>query len=168
MSLIDALFCMNVCTLVSGFVVGLRDFIEDALLSVGGSLSVNKGTISDRGLLTFALVLLPPLAFALVNPTIFFGALDIAGSLGISVLFGILPAVMAWKQRDALGSSGGENGRAYAPKSGARTVFANEGFRMEPLLSGGRPVLVLIVAVASALVARKLTDLAHVGFGFGM
>ena len=46
-------------------------------------------------LVVLALVLVPPMLFALVDPDVFFGALDTAGTFGISLLFGLVPAVMA-------------------------------------------------------------------------
>ena len=49
--------------------------------------------------LKFAAILVPPLIFSELNPSIFFKALDTAGTFGISVLFGIVPCAMAWKQR---------------------------------------------------------------------
>ena len=41
----------------------------------------------------YGLVLLPPLAIALYDPSLFFAALDNAGT------FGIIPAAMAWSMR---------------------------------------------------------------------
>ena len=53
----------------------------------------------DQRAILYALTLLPPLGFALWDPTIFFAALDNAGTYGILVIFGLLPALMAWEQR---------------------------------------------------------------------
>ena len=145
-----------------GFVVGLRDFIEDSFFSADESASVDS-TNENRGLSTYGLVLLPPLAFALVNPTIFFGALDIAGSFGISVLFGILPAIMAWKQRDVLNSRIYESKNSIAAEAGAGSTDESGTLRLPPLLAGGRPLLVLMVFIPSVLIAAKLSELAHVG-----
>jgi tyrosine-specific transport protein len=47
----------------------------------------------------YALVLLPPLLVASCDPSLFFAALDTAGTFGILTLFGILPALMSWSQR---------------------------------------------------------------------
>ena len=71
-----------------GFVIGLMDFYADAF----------KGR-SRRDLLLYGLVLVPPLGIAITNPTIFNSALDYAGTFGISVLFGAIPAMMAYKLR---------------------------------------------------------------------
>jgi len=43
--------------------------------------------------------LIPPLFFALLNPKIFYRALGFAGGICAVLLFGILPAVMAWVGR---------------------------------------------------------------------
>ena len=47
----------------------------------------------------YSLVLLPPLAISLYDPSLFFAALDNAGTFGILTLFGIIPAAMAWSMR---------------------------------------------------------------------
>mmetsp|Transcript_29681 Transcript_29681/g.68877 ORF Transcript_29681/g.68877 Transcript_29681/m.68877 type:complete len:602 (-) Transcript_29681:47-1852(-) len=44
----------------------------------------------------------PPLAVSLTNPGCFETALELAGSFGNLVLFGLVPVAMAWSQRDAL------------------------------------------------------------------
>ena len=41
----------------------------------------------------------PPLVLALSFPGVFFSALDYAGTYGVLVLFGLLPAAMAWSER---------------------------------------------------------------------
>ena len=48
------------------------------------------------------ITLLPPLVIAEYDPTLFFAALDNAGTFGILVLFGMVPAAMAWQQRYGL------------------------------------------------------------------
>jgi tyrosine-specific transport protein len=50
----------------------------------------------------YLLILGPPLILAIIEPTIFFNALESAGTFGISLLFGLLPAAMAWQQRYVL------------------------------------------------------------------
>lgn len=144
--------------------MGLRDFIEDSFFNANESVAID-GARSNRGLSTYAVVLLPPLAFALVNPTIFFGALDVAGSFGISVLFGILPAVMAWKQRDVLNSgSYYESGKSETLQSIASSTDENSSPQLTiQFVAGGRPLLVLMATIPSVLIATKLSDLAHAG-----
>ena len=45
------------------------------------------------------LVLAPPLIFALIDPQIFYHALNFAGGICTMVLFGLLPIAMVWKGR---------------------------------------------------------------------
>lgn len=82
-----------------------------------------------------ALALLPPLLFSLLFPNLLFQALNFAGGICTVVLFGILPALMVW------------NGR-YKKK--------------EPLpdqVPGGKPLLILILAVASFVFFYQLTQM---------
>mmetsp|Transcript_15894 Transcript_15894/g.26741 ORF Transcript_15894/g.26741 Transcript_15894/m.26741 type:complete len:602 (-) Transcript_15894:751-2556(-) len=71
-----------------GFVVGLMEFYGDIFPSLPAR---------DKRL--YGLVLVPPFVVALADPTIFLNAMDAAGTFGISLLFGVLPAVLAYKQR---------------------------------------------------------------------
>lgn len=45
------------------------------------------------------LALLPPLIFAFIYPNLFLNALNFAGGICAVILFGVLPASMAWKSR---------------------------------------------------------------------
>jgi len=74
-----------------GFVLGLLDFLTDVFQY--------EERDKAKELPLYGLILLPPLLVACINPSIFFDALDNAGTYGISVLFGIIPAAMAWQQR---------------------------------------------------------------------
>ncbi|CAI6010921.1 unnamed protein product [Closterium sp. NIES-65] len=82
-----------IATSYIGFILGLSDFLTDAL-----KLPAGRG----RTPLPYILTLAPPLAFSLSNPDLFFTALDLAGTYGVLVLFGILPAAMAWVDRASL------------------------------------------------------------------
>ena len=54
----------------------------------------------QRDTLLYSLVLLPPTVIAAISdPSIFLKALDVAGTYGISILFGILPVLLAYKAR---------------------------------------------------------------------
>lgn len=46
-----------------------------------------------------SLVLLPPLAIAVINPSMFLLALNYAGGFCATILFSLLPALMAWKRK---------------------------------------------------------------------
>ena len=71
-----------------GFIIGLMDFFTDIFPDR-----------SKRDLLLFGIVLIPPLIVAILDPNIFRGALDYAGTFGISILFGAIPALMAFQTR---------------------------------------------------------------------
>jgi tyrosine-specific transport protein len=53
-----------------------------------------------------ALVIAPPFVMALIYPNIFLSALNYAGAFGAVILFGILPALMAWSGRYRQGMKG--------------------------------------------------------------
>ncbi|KAJ3683784.1 hypothetical protein LUZ60_014011 [Juncus effusus] len=74
-----------------GFVLGLSDFVSDLLKLPSGQ---NKPV-------PYLLTLVPPLVLSLLDPEIFFKALDFAGTYGVLVLFGVLPAAMSWSERDS-------------------------------------------------------------------
>lgn len=80
-----------------GFVYGLLDFFQDAF-----RVSLNN---SSQRFSLYSLVLLPALGLSTLNPNIFLVALDYAGTFSISMLGGLLPAVMAWQQRSTIASS---------------------------------------------------------------
>ena len=58
-----------------------------------------------RQLLPYALALGPPFVLQLFFSQLFFSALDIAGTYGVLVLFGVLPAAMTWQVRLLFGCS---------------------------------------------------------------
>jgi tyrosine-specific transport protein len=91
------------------------DFLADGL-------SIKKTGLGK--LILCSLVLIPPFFCALIYPTIFLTALNYAGGFGAVILFGILPALMAWKGR-------------YLQKRG-----------QPELVPGGKPVLIGIIAFA--------------------
>ncbi len=115
-----------------GFVYGLRNFFED-VLTYPTSLKLRRFVI-------YALVLVPPIAPSVLNPNIFFEAMDSAGAFGISVLFGIIPAVMAWRSR-------------YSDE----TIKEEE---RSPMVFGGKVMLAIVIAIASTVfMQRALTML---------
>jgi tyrosine-specific transport protein len=74
-----------------GFVYGLVDFFKDLF-------KLSPGDDSDR-LSVYSLILLPSMGLSSLNPAIFLAALDYAGAFSISILGGIIPAVLTWKYR---------------------------------------------------------------------
>ncbi|KAJ7294947.1 hypothetical protein O6H91_Y222500 [Diphasiastrum complanatum] len=126
--LIEIFSLLAVATSYIGFVLGLSDFLCDLLKLPGGG---------RRLPLPFLLTLLPPLGLALISPGIFFQALDFAGTYGVLVLFGILPAAMAWAER-------------YTDACPPSTLPA--------IVPGGRLTLALIVGAASLVISTEIVN----------
>lgn len=95
-----------------GVTLGLLDFLSDGL-------NIEKTPIG-RFILCL-LVYIPPLAFAIGNPSIFLNALHYAGGFGCALLLGLLPILMAWAGR-------------YIHR-----------FKGEELLPGGKMVLTILL-----------------------
>ncbi|BAY11227.1 amino acid permease [Calothrix sp. NIES-2098] len=116
-----------IATSFIGFVYGLLDFFQEIFL-------VTRVKFSSR-LPLYSMVLLPPMSFGVVNPNIFFTALDYAGTFSISVLGGIIPALMTWKQRQ---------GQERANKI------------HQPLVPGGQATLIVMISLALAIIAKQI------------
>ncbi len=84
-----------IATSFIGFVYGLLSFFNDIFLIALSDVETNPNL--KRSL--YLLVLTPAITIAILNPNIFLSALDWAGTFSISILGGILPALMAWQQR---------------------------------------------------------------------
>ncbi|XP_026436914.1 uncharacterized protein LOC113334903 [Papaver somniferum] len=89
--IIEVFSFLAIATSYIGFVLGLTDFLSDLLKLPSG----------QRKPLPYLLTLFPPLVLSLLDPEIFFKALDFAGTYGVLVLFGILPAAMSWSERQS-------------------------------------------------------------------
>lgn len=98
------------------------DFLADGL-------NIKK-TPQGKVMLAF-LVLGPPFLCALLYPTIFLAALNIAGGFGAVILFGILPVLMVWKGR-------------YTQQLGK-----------PQLVPGGKPLLIVIIAFSAWVIALQ-------------
>jgi tyrosine-specific transport protein len=114
-----------------GFVIGLMSFYTD--------IFPNK---SNRDLGLYTLVLIPPLIIAISNPNIFLGALDLAGTFGISLLFGAIPCLLAWKLR---GSSSNVN----PTKKGENITYQN-------FVPFGNSALLVILAFTGFVIYQKV------------
>jgi tyrosine-specific transport protein len=113
-----------------GFVYGLLDLFKDIFL-------LAQGRFSSR-LPLYSLVLFPPMTLGTLNPSIFFSALDYTGTFSISVLGGIIPALMSWKQRQEQENSDSIN---------------------QPLVPGGKLTLILMIGVALAMIVRQMLSI---------
>ncbi|KAK4855404.1 hypothetical protein QYF36_006976 [Acer negundo] len=87
--IIELFSFLAIATSYIGFVLGLSDFLADLLKLPAGENSPQP----------YLLTLIPPLILSLIDPEIFFKALDFAGTYGVLMLFGILPAAMCWSDR---------------------------------------------------------------------
>jgi tyrosine-specific transport protein len=119
-----------IATSFIGFVYGLLDLFKDIFL-------VTQGEFSGR-LPLYSLVLFPPMTLGTLNPSIFFTALDYTGTFSISVLGGIIPVLMTWKQRQEQKKSNSIN---------------------QSLVPGGKVTLIVMVGVALALIVRQIMSI---------
>ena len=83
------------------------------------------------GLLAAA-VLVPPSILAATDPGLFLPALDAAGTFGITLLFGIIPAACVWRLRQD------ENSEVFVP--------------------GGEPVLASMVGLSAFVIGEGALD----------
>jgi tyrosine-specific transport protein len=113
-----------------GITYGLTDFFKD--ISV-----ITKSEISRLPL--YSLVLLPPLSLGTFNPTIFLHALEYTGTFSVSILAGIMPVLMTWKQSQ-------------------KSEFANGDY--PTLVAGGKITSsIFIFAGALLLIVRKVLSI---------
>ncbi|XP_020528320.1 uncharacterized protein LOC18442844 isoform X2 [Amborella trichopoda] len=113
--IVETFSFLAISTSYIGFVLGLTDFLSDLLKLPSG----------ESKPLPYVLTIVPPLVLSLLDPDIFFKALDFAGTYG--VLFGILPAAMSWSEKYGDGSSS---------------------IKLPPLVPGGRITLSLVLGGA--------------------
>ncbi|KAK3023688.1 hypothetical protein RJ639_044298 [Escallonia herrerae] len=85
----------------------------------------------------YLLTSIPPLVLSQLDPEIFFKALDFAGTYGMLVLFGILPAAMAWADRYSSSSQPSE---------------------LPLLVPGGRLTLSLVIGGAGSVILSEIVE----------
>ena len=133
--------------LVSAFSQGLAffailtSFLAQALSLVhflADGMKINYKKQENLSLCLLALV--PPLIFSIIYPQLFFKALNFAGGICAVILFGILPASMAWIGRYRLKESGGYK------------------------MPGGKPALVCIFAFAVFILFIQLSTMLGADF----
>lgn len=136
----------------------------------GGGADEGEGFGRDPGrTLALALTLGPPLAFTAHNPDAFVAVLSVAGGYGMTLLYGVLPPLMAWSLR---GQAAGEQARAAQAQAQQQEEGAGRGRGsgaalsssslppvFEPMVPGGAPVLAALLAAAVAIeVSRAAAD----------
>ena len=111
---------LAVGTSLLGFATGLVDFFGD-LLNLEGD---------NRPPYLWAAALAPPAAIAAVfgNPSLFFAAVDLAGVYGILVLFGVVPALMAYGSRYGAAALDADDAAPEAVPGGRASLGAIAGF----------------------------------------
>ncbi|XP_071726364.1 uncharacterized protein [Rutidosis leptorrhynchoides] len=125
--IVGAFSLLAIATSYIGFVLGLSDFLSELL----------KLPSDKNRPLPYLLTLFPPLILSLLDPDIFFKALDFAGTYGVLVLFGVLPAAMSWSDR-------------YSSSS----ISSN----LPNLVPGGRFTLSLVIAGAGYIIISELIE----------
>jgi tyrosine-specific transport protein len=159
-----------------GFFYGTRQFLTDMLkidlsfsssstssnttTTTSSTSSMNQLTktplraaVTPTSLTLAAAVLLPPLVVATVKPGAFLGALNLAGSFGVTTLFAVIPAAMAWMQRyrrNGSGHSSGPGCRGTCPAVAPSTPFGRV------LLMGVLFVSLCIIADGARFFLRHL------------
>ena len=111
-----------------GFVLGLTDFLGDAF-------NLRSG---NKEPLPYLLTIVPPLIIAITYPGLFLSALNVAGTYGVMILFGIMPATMAYMQR-------------YRLRMVPMTILPSP----VNLVPGGKPVLISIAGISSAIILTQ-------------
>ncbi|KAK9835560.1 hypothetical protein WJX74_002929 [Apatococcus lobatus] len=112
-------------TSLIGFTLGLVDFVGD-LLPIPSEKS---------RLYSYMASLLPPVFFGIAFPGAFFAALDVAGTYGVLLLFGVIPAAMAWSER-----------------------YGETTLSRERVVGGGAPALLGIGGFAALVIGKELTQ----------
>ena len=120
-----------VVTSFVGFFYGLRSYLRDLLLGDDDAVDGPRRAVADNDVLLAGLVLVPPTLVAAVDPKVFLPALDAAGTFGITTLFGIVPAVSAFRMQT--------RDDAYVP--------------------GGSATLAAMVALSAAVIVEGALDL---------
>lgn len=116
-----------IATSFIGFVYGLLDFLQEIFF-------VTQVQFSSR-LPLYSVILLPAMSLGAINPKIFFVALDYVGTFNITVLAGIIPALMTWKQRHNLEQSNKIH---------------------QPLVPGGKVTLIAMIGIALAIIGKEI------------
>ncbi|GAB2287108.1 hypothetical protein Dimus_021493 [Dionaea muscipula] len=124
--IVEAFSLLAIATSYIGFVLGLSDFLADLLNLPAG----------EKQPVPYLLTLFPPVALALLNPDVFFKALDFAGTYGVLVLFGLLPAAMAWTDR--------------------YSSLSSETPKLPSLVPGGKLTLILVIGGAGWVIFSEI------------
>jgi tyrosine-specific transport protein len=92
--LVSIFSSLALITSVIGFTYGLVDAWTDVL-----NIDTNSNEFERNKPALFAAVFGPPLLLSIVDPDIFFNALDYGGAFGVSTLFLVLTPLLVWAER---------------------------------------------------------------------
>jgi tyrosine-specific transport protein len=137
---IDSFAALAVTTSAIGFISGLNELWTDVRISL---LRESPENVAGNPLPNYAFSVIPPVVLSALMPGSFLSALDAGGLYGVSVLFGILPAAMAWRQRSFRKEE--DEGTSNMRNSIAAPAVAS-------VLPGGRLGLAAMIAAPSALI----------------
>ncbi|KAA8497193.1 Tyrosine-specific transport protein [Porphyridium purpureum] len=126
-----------------GFVFGIAEFLEDISNNVANETI--RSALSSRPV-QFS-VLLPAMGFAITSPNLFFSAIDLTGTFGMTVLFGIIPATMVGKLR--------RQRKREEAEEASLSLVGNPG-TMPELVPGGEFTLAFMIAVAVSIMANDI------------
>lgn len=136
---IDSFSALAVATSAIGFVEGLNQLWNDSRISL---LHEDPRHVAENAELSYALSVIPPVVLSALLPGSFLTALDVGGLYGVSFLFGILPAAMAWRQR-------------YSTDASLSTASV-------PTIPGGRLGLATMIALPTSLICYSSLVMLHV------
>lgn len=119
---------LAIVTSFIGFVYALSNFFIDAL---------NLNSIEEQNSYIYALIFVPPLIFSSLFPGIFINVLSSVGTFGVSILFGIIPVIVAWKQR-------------YHNQNQEQNLTHLN------LVPGGKIILVIMAFIAVGIIAQEI------------
>lgn len=129
---------LAVATSALGFVEGLNQLWNDARISL---LKEAAADVSANPEKSYVMSVVPPVILASLFPNSFLAALDIGGLYGVSILFGILPAAMAWRQRYSLDAAMATSTNSAIP--------------------GGRAGLAVMLALPTGLIVYNTLQMVH-------
>ncbi|GAX73306.1 hypothetical protein CEUSTIGMA_g760.t1 [Chlamydomonas eustigma] len=112
---------------------------DEIASSQGTPVQPTSSQSSAPSIWVFVMTLAPPFLFAQFNPSSFYAALDFAGTYGVMFLFGVLPSILAWRQR-------------YCSK---REEQSEESFSQVQLVPGGKVMLFMIGLIAATVICNQ-------------
>eukprot|EP00210_Caulerpa_lentillifera_P002500 g2397.t1 len=127
---------LAISTSFIGATLGLSEYFKKEISKWFPQTKKNENTELDEKLLAMCFALGPPSLAAFSSPGLFFAATRIAGGYGMTLLYGVLPPIMAWYNRQPLESNPVDKKQTFVP--------------------GGRPLLASLTSFAASIELGKL------------